>query len=80
MPTTSVDFGDVEVKLRAYMRATGVTMTNCVRRAVGEHIDAELGKNPGTKERFEEAMAKVVAEAGGNVSLLIAKRRKRGSA
>lgn len=77
MGTTTIDFGETEVKLRAYLKATELTMSRCVRRAVSEHIDAELAKNPGIKDRFDSAMATVVAEAGGNVASLIAKRKPR---
>lgn len=77
MGTTTVDFAEVEVKLRAYLEATGGQLSKCVRRAVEEHIDAELARNPGVKERYDRATAKVVSEAGGNVSALITKRRKR---
>jgi len=79
MGTTTVDFGDVEAKLRTYLKATGAQMAPYVRRAISEHIDAELANNPGVKDRFEGAMAKVVSEAGGNVAILIPRRRKRGA-
>ena len=77
MGTTTVDFGDVETKLRAYLKATGIPMSKCIRRAVLEHIDAELAMNPGVKARFDDAIATVAAHASGNVAPFIARRRPR---
>lgn len=54
-------------------------MSKCVRRAVSDHIDAELERNPGVRERYEEAMSVLVNKAGGNVSSLVAKRRRKAS-
>jgi hypothetical protein len=57
MGNTTVDFREVEMKLRAYLKATGAQISKCVRRAVEEHIDSELANNPGVKERYEKQLA-----------------------
>lgn len=77
MGTTTIDWGEVEIKLRTYLRATGLQMSSYVRRAVSEHIEDELLKNPGIRARYDEAMTSVTVNAGGNVATLIVKRRPR---
>lgn len=73
--TTSVDFREVDLKLRAYLAATCADLGKLVRRAVTEHIDAELDANPGVRARFDKAMAGFVSDAGGNVATIVPKRR-----
>ena len=73
--TTSVDFLEVDTKLRAYCKATCADMGKLVRRAVSEHIDAELAGNPGTRVRFEKEMAVLRSEAGWNIASIVSNRR-----
>ena len=73
----SIDFGQVAMKLDAYVEATAGDFSKYVRRAVNEHIDLELERNLGTKERFDRIFAALLADAGGNVTRIPAKRGRK---
>jgi hypothetical protein len=74
LAATSIDFGEVELMLRAYMAATGIQMSPVARRAVREYIESEIEQNPGVRERFEAAHVLLLAKAGGNIASIAPKR------
>lgn len=75
MSATPIDFKEVWPKLRAYTDATGISYAECARRAVGAFIDAEVAKNAGIKEQFEEQLRIQLGTAGANVERIVPHRR-----
>jgi hypothetical protein len=72
---TSLDFREVNLKLRAYLEATDGDIGKFVRRVVSEQIDVELEQNPGINARFEQRRAALVEK--GNVADISPKQRRR---
>jgi predicted DNA-binding protein len=75
---TSVEFSAVlDRRLRVYMRASGSTLTHVVREAVGAYITRELDDNDGTRKKFDGEMAKTLASAGENITLISRRKSKK---
>jgi len=68
---TSIQFDEaVDQMLRLFKKVSGTSLAVIANRAIEGYIKSELHQNAGLKAKYETEEAKVLASAGGNVSMI----------
>ncbi len=78
---TSIQFDEpVDKKLRLYKKVSGMSLSVIANRAIDAYIESELDQNAGLKAKYEAEEVRILASAGGNVSMIPRRKPKNRNA